>query len=93
MQQACRSYKEQLVYIDTHRGLYGNGRARLFPNLCLLPVLNILAYYEQLTWYEVKTNANYNAVYELAKHSKHFIKRLDTTIEEVWGSKKDELPY
>ena len=85
--------KKQLVYIDTHRGLYGNGRARLFPNLCLLPVLNILAYYEPLTWYEVKTNANYNAVYGLAKHSKHFIKCLDTAIEEVWGSKKDELPY
>ena len=25
--------------------------------------------------------------------SKHFIKCLDTVIEEVWGSKKDELPY
>ena len=87
------SIKNQLDYIDTHRGLYGNGRARLFPNLCLLPVLNILAYHEPLTWYEVKTNANYNAVYELAKHSNHFIKCLDTVIEEVWGSKKDELPY
>lgn len=85
--------KKQLDYIDSHRGLYGNGRARLFPNLCLLPVLNILAYYEPLTWYEVKTNANYNAVYELAKHSEHFIKCLDTVIEELWGSKKDELPY
>ena len=85
--------KKQLDYIDTHQGFYGSERARLFPNLCLLPVLNILAYYEPLTWYEVKTNANYNAVYELAKHSKHFIKCLDTVIEEVWGSKKDELPY
>lgn len=85
--------KKQLDYIGTHSGLYGNGRARLFPNLCLLPALNVLAYYEPLTWYEVKTNANYSAVYEFAKHSKHFIKCLDTVIEEVWGSKKDELPY
>ena len=85
--------KKQLDYIETHPGFYGNGRARLFPNLCLLPALNVLAYYEPLTWYEVKTNANYSAVYEFAKHSKHFIKCLDTVIEEVWGSKKDELPY
>lgn len=85
--------KKELDYIDTHPGFYGNGRARLFPNLCLLPALNVLAYYEPLTWYEVKTNANYSAVYEFAKHSKHFIKCLDTVIEEVWGSKKDELPY
>lgn len=85
--------KKQLDYIDTHQGFYGNGRARLFPNLCLLPALNVLAYYEPLTWYEVKTNANYSAVYEFAKHSKHFIKCLDTVIEEVWGSKKDDLPY
>lgn len=85
--------KKQLDYIDTHPGFYGNGRARLFPNLCLLPALNVLAYYEPLTWYEVKTNANYSAVYEFAKHSKHFIKCLDTVIEEAWGSKKDELPY
>lgn len=85
--------KKQLDYIDTHQGFYGNGRARLFPNLCLLPALNVLAYYEPLTWYKVKTNANYSAVYEFAKHSKHFIKCLDTVIEEVWGSKKDELPY
>lgn len=85
--------KKQLDYIDTHQGFYGNGRARLFPNLCLLPALNVLAYYEPLTWYEVKTNANFSAVYEFAKHSKHFIKCLDTVIEEVWGSKKDELPY
>lgn len=85
--------KKQLDYIDTHQGFYGNGRARLFPNLCLLPALNVLAYYEPLTWYEVKTNANYSAVYEFAKHSKHFIKCLDTVIEELWGSKKDELPY
>lgn len=85
--------KKQLNYIDTHQGFYGNGRARLFPNLCLLPALNVLAYYEPLTWYEVKTNANYSAVYEFAKHSKHFIKCLDTVIEEVWGPKKDELTY
>ena len=85
--------KKQLDYIDTHQGFYGNDRARLFPNLCLLPALNVLAYYEPLTWYEVKTNANYSAVYEFAKDSKHFIKCLDTVIEEVWGSKKDELPY
>lgn len=85
--------KKQLDYIDTHQEFCGNGRARLFPNLCLLPALNILAYYEPLTWYEVKTNANYSAVYESAKHSKHFIKCLDIVIEEVWGSNKEELPY
>ena len=85
--------KKQLDYIGTHSGLYGNGRARLFPDLCLLPALNVLAYYEPLTWYEVRANANYSAVYEFAKHSKHFIKCLETVIEEVWGSKKDELPY
>lgn len=85
--------KKQLDYIDTHPGFYGNSRTSLFPNLCLLPALNVLAYYEPLTWYEVKTNADYSAVYEFAKHSKHFIKCLDTVIEEVWGSKKEELPY
>lgn len=85
--------KEQLDYINNHQGVYGNGRARLFPNLCLLPALNVLAHFEPLAWYEVKTIANFSTVYELAKHSKHFIQCLDIVIEEVWGSKKDELPY
>lgn len=85
--------KKQLDYINTHQNFYGNSGAGLFPNLCLLPVLNVLAYYEPLTWYEVKTSANFSAVYEFAKHSKYFIKCLDRVIDEVWGSKKEELPY
>lgn len=85
--------KKQLDYINTHQNFYGNSRAGLFPNLCLLPVLNVLAYYEPLTWYEVKTSANFSAVYEFGKRSNYFIKCLDRVIEEVWGSKKDELPY
>ena len=85
--------KKQLDYINTHQNFYGNSGAGLFPNLCLLPVLNVLAYYEPLTWYEVKTSANFSAVYEFGKRSNYFIKCLDRVIEEVWGSKKDELPY
>lgn len=85
--------KKQLDYTDTHQSFYGNGKARLFPNLCLLPILNVLVYFEPLGWYEVKTNANFSSVYELAKHSKDFIQCLDMVIEEVWGSKKDKLPY
>lgn len=85
--------KKQLDYINTHQSFYGNSGAGLFPNLCLLPVLNVLAYYEPLTWYEVKTSANFSAVYEFGKRSNYFIKCLDRVIEEVWGSKKDELPY
>ena len=85
--------KKQLDYINTHQKFYGNSGAGLFPNLCLLPVLNVLAYYEPLTWYEVKTSANFSAVYEFGKRSNYFIKCLDRVIEEVWGSKKDELPY
>lgn len=85
--------KKQLDYINTHQNFYGNSGAGLFPNLCLLPVLNVLAYYEPLTWYEVKTSANFSAVYEFGKRSDYFIKCLDRVIEEVWGSKKDELPY
>ena len=85
--------KKQLDYINTHQSFYGNSGAGLFPNLCLLPVLNVLAYYEPLTWYEIKTRANFSAVYEFGKRSKYFIKCLDRVIDEVWGSKKDELPY
>ena len=80
-------------YIANHWEHFGDERVRHFPGQGLLPVINILAYYDPLAWHEVKTNANYSAIYELAKHSKHFIKCLDTVIEEAWGSKKDELPY
>lgn len=80
-------------YIANHWEHFGDERVRHFPGQGLLPVINILAYYDPLAWHEVKTNANFSAVYELAKHSKHFIKCLDTVIEEAWGSKKDELPY
>lgn len=80
--------KKQLDYTDTHQSIYGNGKARLFPNLCLLPIFNVLVYFEPLGWYEVKTNANFSSVYELAKHSKDFIQCLDMVIEEVWGPKR-----
>lgn len=80
-------------YTANHWEHFGNGRVQHFPDQGLLPVINILAYYDPLAWHEVKTNANFSAVYELAKHSEHFIKCLDTVIEEAWGSKKDELPY
>lgn len=44
-------------------------------------------------WHEMKTSTGYEAVYELAKHSDHFIQYLDEVIESVWGANKDELPY
>lgn len=41
----------------------------------------------------MKTSTGYEAVYELAKHSDHFIQYLDEVIESVWEANKDELPY
>lgn len=80
-------------YIANHWEHFGNGRVQHFPDQGLLPVVNILAYYDQLAWHEMKTSTGYEAVYELAKHSDHFIQYLDEVIESVWGANKDELPY
>ncbi|HJI51527.1 MAG TPA: KAP family NTPase [Coriobacteriaceae bacterium] len=80
-------------YIANHWEHFGNGRVQHFPDQGLLPVVNILAYYDPLAWHEMKTRTGYEAVYELAKHSDHFIQYLDEVIESVWGANKDELPY
>ncbi len=80
-------------YIANHWEHFGNGRVQHFPDQGLLPVVNILAYYDPLAWHEMKTSTGYEAVYELAKHSDHFIQYLDEVIESVWGANKDELPY
>ena len=80
-------------YIANHWEHFGNGRVQHFPDQGLLPVVNILAYYDPLAWHEMKTSTGYETVYELAKHSDHFIQYLDEVIESVWGAHKDELPY
>lgn len=80
-------------YIANHWEHFGNGRVQHFPDQGLLPVVNILAYYDPLAWHEMKTSTGHEAVYELAKHSDHFIQYLDEVIESVWGANKDELPY
>ena len=80
-------------YIVNHWGYFGDGRVQHFPDQGLLPVLNVLAYYDPLAWHEMKTGTGYEAVYELAKHSTRFIRYLDEVIESVWGANKDELPY
>lgn len=80
-------------YIANHWEHIGNGRVQHFPDQGLLPVVNILAYYDPLAWHEMKTSTGYETVYELAKHSDHFIQYLDEVIESVWGANKDELPY
>lgn len=80
-------------YIASHWEHFGNGRVQHFPDQGLLPVVNILAYYDPLAWHEMKTSTGYETVYELAKHSDHFIQYLDEVIESVWGANKDELPY
>lgn len=80
-------------YIVNHWGYFGDGRVQHFPDQGLLPVLNVLAYYDPLAWHEMKTGTGYEAVYELAKRSDRFIQYLDEAIESVWGANKDELPY
>lgn len=80
-------------YIANHWEHFGNGRVQHFPDQGLLPVINILAYYDPLAWHEMKTSTDFGAVYELAKHSDRFIQYLDEVIESVWGANKDELPY
>lgn len=80
-------------YIANHWEHFGNERAQHFPDQGLLPVINILAYYDPLAWHEMKTSTDFGAVYELAKHSNRFIRYLDEVIESVWGANMDELPY
>lgn len=80
-------------YIANHWEHFGNGRVQQFPGQGLLPVLNVLAYYDPLAWHEMKTSTDFGAVYELAKQSNRFIQYLDEVIESVWGANKDELPY
>ena len=80
-------------YIANHWEHFGNGRVQHFPDQGLLPVINILAYYDPLAWHEMKTSTDFGAVYELAKHSNRFIRYLDEVIESVWGANMDELPY
>lgn len=80
-------------YTANHWEHFGNGRVQHFPDQGLLPVINILAYYDPLAWHEMKTSTDFGAVYELAKHSNHFIRYLDEVIESVWEANKDELPY
>lgn len=87
------SITNQSRYIANHWEHFGNGRVQHFPDQGLLPVVNILAYYDPLAWHEMKTSTGYETVYELAKHSDHFIQYLDEVIESVWGANKDELPY
>lgn len=87
------SISELLGYILNYQTFYGVNEISIFPKQCLLPVLNVLAYYEPLSWYEVRAGRGYDAVYELACHSELFIKCLDSAIEEAWGSKKGEFPY
>lgn len=80
-------------YIANHWEHFGNGRVQHFPDQGLLPVINILAYYDPLAWHEMKTSTDFGAVYELAKHSNRFIRYLDEVIESVCGANMDKLPY
>lgn len=95
--RACNRLVDSITnlsgYIVNHWGYFGDGRVRHFPSQGLLPVLIILAYYDPLAWHEMKTSTDYEAVYELAKHSNRFMRYLDEVIESVWGANKDELPY
>ena len=95
--RACNRLAESIThlldYISKHNEYFGDTKLQRFQYHCLLPVLNVLAYYEPLAWHEVKTGADFSAVYELASHSRLFVELLDEAIEEAWGTRKDELPY
>lgn len=95
--RACNRLAESIThlldYISKHNEYFGDTKLQRFQYHCLLPVLNVLAYYEPLAWHEVKTSADFSAVYELASHSRLFVELLDEAIEEAWGTRKDELPY
>lgn len=87
------SISELLNYMLSCQTFYGINEASAFPKQSLLPVLIVLAYFEPLSWYEVRAGREYGAVYELASHSDLFIKCLDSAIENAWGHKIDEFPY
>lgn len=95
--RACNRLAEPIAnlldYISKHNEYFGDTKLQRFQYHCLLPVMNILAYYEPLAWHEVKTGTSYSAVYELASHSRLFMDLLDEAIEKTWGTRKDELPY
>lgn len=87
------SISELLNHPLSYQTFYGINETLAFPKQSLLPVLIVLAYFEPLSWYEVRAGREYDAVYELASHSELFIKCLDNAIENAWGPKKDEFPY
>lgn len=72
--RACNRLAESIThlldYISKHNEYFGDTKLQRFQYHCLLPVLNVLAYYEPLAWHEVKTGADFSAVYELASHSR-----------------------
>lgn len=70
-------------YAIKHSGHFGGKKAQHFPYQCLLPVLNVLAYYDPLAWHKAKAGASYTAEYELASHSRLFVELLDEAIEET----------
>lgn len=95
--RACNRLAEPITnlldYISKHDEYFGSTKLQHFQYHCLLPVLNVLAYYEPLAWHEVKTGAGFTTVYELASNSRLFVELLDEAIEKTWGTRKDELPY
>lgn len=95
--RACNRLAESIThlldYISKHDELFGDTKLQHFQYHCLLPVLNVLAYYEPLAWHKVKTGADFSAVYELASHSRLFVELLDEAIKEARGTRKDGLSY
>lgn len=87
------SITEILNYMLSSQTFYGDNEVSIFPKQSLLPVLIVLAYFEPLSWYEVRAGRGYGAVYELASHSELFLKCLDRAIEKAWGHKEKEFPY
>lgn len=55
--RACNRLAEPIAnlldYISKHNEYFGDTKLQCFQYNCLLPVLNILAYYEPLAWHEV----------------------------------------
>lgn len=94
--RACNRLAEPIAnlldYISKHNEYFGDTKLQRFQYHCLLPVMNILAYYEPLAWHEVKTGTSYSAVYELANHSRLFMELLDEAIEKPGGQEKMSFP-
>ena len=91
------SFSRSLKFVSTTRESFGSpSSARAYMGQAhqyLLPALNVLTYHDPFAWHEAKAGASYSAMYELASHDRLFIELLDETIEETWGTRKDELPY